>query len=140
VAERPDSAGGLLGIGVASVWDAVRSANEWDAVLPDWPDQIPIGPGRSVVGGAVTLQAAEPERVRADLLDAVRSIANPETLSEVVSIDVAAALAKATVWLFVPSAIRGGPRSCCRLPSTAPATGGRSGTPSCVASTAIAGP
>jgi anti-anti-sigma factor len=108
VAVRPDGAGGLLGIGVASSWDAVRSANEWDAVLRDWPDQIPIGPGRSVVGGAVTLQVAEPGRAGADLLDAVRSIANPETLSEVVSIDVAAALAKATVWLFVPSAIRGG--------------------------------
>ena len=114
--ERPESAGGLLGIGVAFDRDALRSATEWAAVLRDRPDQIPIGPARSVMGGAVTLQvAASPGRVRTDLLDAVRSIANPETLSAVVPIDVAAALAKATVWLFVPSAIRGGAEKLLRI-------------------------
>src|SRR5439155_21937053 len=50
----------------------------------------------------------DPGLVSVDLPHAFPSTLNPETLSEVVSIDVAVALARATVWLFVPSAIRGG--------------------------------
>jgi anti-anti-sigma factor len=108
VGERPDRAGGLLGVGVAADLDSVRSGGNRDAVLRDWPGQVPVGSGRSVVGNAVTLHVTEALRVGPDLLDAVRSIAIPDALNAVVGIDAVIALARATIWVFAPSTVRGG--------------------------------
>ena len=108
VAERRDSTGAVLAVGVASDPNAPRSAGEGDAVLRDWAGHVSIGSGRTVVGGAVTLQTVEAMRLGADLLDAVRAIGTPDVLSGVVSIDAETALSHVTLWLFVPTAIRGG--------------------------------
>jgi len=107
--------GGLLGVGVATDPASRSSGGDGDTVLRDWAGAVPIASGRSVVGGAVTLHGADLTRAGADLGDAIGALSNPDLLHGVVGIDDATPLDRATIWLFLPSTVRGGGEKLLRL-------------------------
>ena len=100
IGDRSDQAGACLAVGIAH--------DSHDAVLRDWPGQIPMAGGRTAAGGAVTLRRRDTVRVSTDVIDAVRSINDPDLLNGVVGLDADAPLSRVTIWLFVPGTIRGG--------------------------------
>jgi anti-anti-sigma factor len=108
IGDRSDQAGACLAVGIAHDSAAPRSADGHDAVLREWPGQMPIAGGRTAAGGAVTLRRRDTIRVSTDVIDAIRSINDPNLLNDVVELDADAWLSRATIWLFVPSTIRGG--------------------------------
>lgn len=106
--DAPDDANGLLATAVAFDADGSRLSVGVDRTLHDWPAQIPLRSGRTVVGAAVRLAGVERVPVVSDLLQAVRPLANLDTLRAVVGLDVDAALVRATVWIFLPDAVTDG--------------------------------
>jgi len=100
--------GGLLAVAVVR-----ESAGE--PGLPASGDHIPIGSGRTITGGAVSVVATASIRASFDLQDALRSVAHADALSGVVGIDAPILLARATIWVFLPDAIRGGAEKLLRM-------------------------
>jgi hypothetical protein len=108
IGDRSEQAGAYLAIGIASDPAAPRSVDGHDAVVREWPGHMPIAGGRRAVGGAVTLRSRDTIRVGTDVIDAIRSINDPDLFNAIVQLDADMPLTRATIWLFVPSTIRGG--------------------------------
>jgi Ternary complex associated domain 9 len=107
IAQYKNDREGVFATGVAYDPSRARSMDR-DGILENWPEQYDLPSGRKMIGGGVKLSESVDLDAHPEMADAIRSHATLDALRDVIKLSECREVMRASVWVFVPAAVRNG--------------------------------